>query len=203
MKERDILTNYLPADAVEQVMDWIVHNNVHLKITKSRTTKLGDYRPPSAKNRNHRISINHNLNKYNFLITFIHELAHLYIWQKHKNSVLPHGKEWKNEYRLLVQSMLDINVFPQEIADVLKKSIINSKASSSSDINLSRVLGKYDDNADVIHLEDIPEASKFITNTGRVFIKGKKRRTRYVCINDKNNMQYLFHPLTPVNLYDK
>ena len=41
---------------------------------------------------NHRISVNGNLNKYSFLITLIHELAHLLTFTQYKNRVDPHGR---------------------------------------------------------------------------------------------------------------
>lgn len=198
MKDKELLAKYLPTGSVESVMDWIVENNVHLKIAKKRNTKYGDYRPPSSKNPNHRISINHNLNPFAFLITFVHELAHLIVWEKHKNKVAPHGKEWKMEYRILMEPVLNKNIFPDELIVVLNKSIINSKASSSSDLNLSRILKKYDPQTEGSNLEDLPINTIFQTETGIRFVKQEKRRTRYICVRVQDNKKYLFHPLTPV-----
>ena len=198
MKEKELLSKYLPAGSVDLVMDWIMENNVHLKITKKRNTKFGDYRPPNSKNPNHRVSINHNLNPYAFLITFVHEIAHLLVWKKHKNKVAPHGSEWKLVYRDLMSPILTQNIFPDDINNILIKSIVNSKASSSSDLKLSRILKKYDQGPTETHLEDLNENSYFQTLAGVIFIKGEKRRTRFLCTNTHNNKQYLFHPLTPV-----
>ena len=201
MKEKEILKEYLPERSINQVMEWIVQKNVHLKITRTRSSKLGDYRPPVV-HPNHRISINHNLNPFSFLITFVHELAHLNVWEDHKNKVAPHGIEWKTEYRKLMQVMLANNIFPDDIHKVLLESIINSKASSTSDLKLSRVLKKYDEHISDTHLEDLPEDSIFQTTKGVEFKKGKKQRTRYLCQNINNKKQYLFHPLTPVEVVD-
>ena len=198
MKDKELLAKYLPIGSVDLVMDWIISNNVHLKIAKRRNTKLGDYRPPSSKNPNQRISINHNLNSFAFLITFIHELAHLIVWEKHKNKVAPHGQEWKMEYRILMEPILKKNIFPNELIVVLNKSIINSKASSSSDLHLSRILKKYDPQTEDSNLEDLPINSIFQTETGIRFVKGEKRRTRFICVRVQDNKKYLFHPLTPV-----
>ncbi len=198
MKEKDLLSRYLPSNSITPIIDLIVKNNVHLKIAKKRRTKFGDYRPPNSQNPIHRISINHNLNPYAFLITLIHEIAHLMVWQKYSNNVTPHGKEWKMEYRELMEPFLKNNIFPNELEKVLTKSIINSKASSSSDLTLSRVLRKYNSHQNDILLEDIPENTSFQIENGSIFLKGVKRRTRYICKNTLNNRQYLFHPLTPV-----
>ncbi len=201
MKEKEILKQYLPEKSINQVMKWIVQKKVHLKITRNRSSKLGDYRPPIT-HPNHRISINHNLNSYSFLITFVHEMAHLNVWESHQNTVAPHGIEWKTEYRKLMKVVLKNNVFPVDIHEVLLQSIINSKASSSADIKLSRVLKKYDEHNAGTHLEDLPDDSLFKTENGNVFKKGKKQRTRYLCLNIENKRQYLFHPLTPVKELD-
>ena len=197
MKEKELLLKYLPINSVDQVMNWIIENNVHLKIAKKRSSKFGDYRPP-IKNPYHRISINHDQNPYAFLVTFVHELAHLVVWVKHKNKVSPHGSEWKSEFRNLMEIILHKDIFPDDIREVLLVSIINSKASSSSDLKLIRVLKKYDNKPSGTYLEDIPEDAIFQIENGRTFKKGIKRRTRYLCSSVQNNRQYLFHPLTPI-----
>ena len=74
-------------------------------VTKKRQSVLGDYRH-SAIGKNHRISINGNLNKYEFLITLLHELAHLFTFEKFANKVEPHGKEWKHFYGSLLADFL-------------------------------------------------------------------------------------------------
>lgn len=201
MKEKEILKSYLPEKSIDQVMEWIIQKKVYLKITKTRSSKLGDYRPPIV-HPVHRISINHNLNHYAFLITFVHELAHLIVWENYKNQVAPHGVEWKTEYQKLMTIILKNDIFPKDIKDVLAQSIINSKASSGADIRLSRVLKKYDKHLADTHLEDLKENAIFKTKNGIVFKKGKKRRIRYLCYNVNNNKQYLFHPLTPVDEID-
>jgi len=197
MDEKKILNNYLPSAAVEMVFDLIKDKNIHLKITRNRKTKFGDYRPPIYHS-NHRISINHNLNPYGFLITFVHEYAHLLVFEKYKNRVLPHGKEWKRLYKMRMEEFIEMGVFPQELNEVLVKSIQNSKASSSSDLKLSRILQKYDTSMPQIRVEDLPANTIFKANNGKRFVKGEKQRIRYKCKCLDNNKLYLFHPLTPI-----
>ncbi len=197
MKDYDTLKNYLPDKSVNQVMKWIVQKKVHLKITRKRRCKLGDYRPPITYP-NHRISINYNLNQFSFLITFVHEMAHLNVWESYKNTVAPHGIEWKTEYKKLMKVMLKKDIFPDDIKQVLGQSILNSKASTSSEIQLLRILKNYDEYSFGIHLEDIAEGLLFQTENGAQFRKGKKRRIRYLCKNIRNKKDYLFHPLTSV-----
>ena len=197
MSEKKILQNYLPEESVEIIFQWIQEKKVHLTITKSRSTKSGDYRPPVSFP-NHRISVNHNLNKYAFLITLVHELAHLSVWEKHKKSIKPHGKEWKEEFRYLMNIIINTGSFPVDIEQVLQKSIQNSKASSNSDLTLTRILKKYDNTNGVLHLEDLDENELFAMENGKIFRKGTKRRTRYICLNVNEYRNYSVHALAPV-----
>ena len=59
--------------------------------------------------------MNNNLNKYSFLITITHEIAHMMIWEKHQNKVDPHGEEWK-----MPATIENPKVF-EEIIEVIKK----------------------------------------------------------------------------------
>ena len=75
-RNADILVKYIPEAAVPTIAEWIIHYDFKLKIKKERNSRLGDYTPP-REGLNHLITINHNLNKYAFLITLVHEVAHL------------------------------------------------------------------------------------------------------------------------------
>jgi len=197
MSEKDLLFEYLPEKSVDIIYNWIVEKEVHLKIARERKTKLGDYRPP-VYYKNHRISVNYNLNKYSFLITLVHEFAHLMVWEKYKNKVEPHGKEWKETYRDLMLNFLEKDIFPADLESELKKSIKNSKASTGSEINLSRIIKKYDKHNGKTTLEELPENSLFILEDGKRFKKGPKQRTRYKCLNIDNRKIYLVHALSTV-----
>ncbi|MDQ6904618.1 MAG: hypothetical protein M3139_16620, partial [Bacteroidota bacterium] len=91
------LSSYLPEGAFEDVEMYLTEYKVHLTVTRERKGVLGDYRNSHA-NKNHRISVNGNLNKYSFLITLLHELGHLFAYEKYGNTIPPHGAQWKNEF---------------------------------------------------------------------------------------------------------
>ena len=93
-RNQEILKKYIPEKATLLIAHWIIDLDFKLKIKKERSTKLGDYRAP-FNGSNHQITINYNLNKYSFLVTLVHEIAHLTTYNKYKHSVLPHGQEWK------------------------------------------------------------------------------------------------------------
>ena len=180
-KITSVLAKYLPHPAVETCTSWIIQKNIHLKLTKGRSSKFGDYMPlPSGKG--HRITVNHDLNSFAFLITFVHEVAHLEAYNKFHHRHEPHGKEWKTEFRELLSSFILNGIFPEDIRSALSIYISDPAASSCTDHNLFRVLKKYDDqSAGIIFLEDLPDNSLFMmhqSRSGQVFKKGHKIRKR-------------------------
>ncbi len=199
LEQIDILKRFLPEEALEMVCQTIDEERIHLRITAARKTRLGDFRPPAKSGGGYRISLNHNLNRYQFLITFVHELAHLQVYKKHQNKVQPHGIEWKQSFSTLMQPYFEANLFPQDLTKVLKKYLKNAKAASGSDLELSRCLKQFDKNSTKNPtLEEIPDGSNFVIAGGRVFIKGKRLRKRYKCQCYHSKKWYLFNPLAEV-----
>lgn len=196
-RNQSILYKYIPDKAVPVISEWILKFDFKLKIKKSRSSKYGDYRPP-FNGENHQITINYDMNKYAFLITLVHEVAHLSNFNKHKNSVKPHGDEWKLHYKLLMQQFLVPDIFPVDVITALRKYMNNPAASSCSDINLLRVLKRYDLRQDTVLLEDLPTGAVFQYNKSRNFIKGDQNRKRIKCKELDTNRMYLFNPLTEV-----
>jgi SprT protein len=194
-----VLVKYLPLDAVEKIAELIVFYKIHLTITKNRNTKAGDYRSPRAPKYIQRISVNHDLNKYAFLITLIHEIAHLKVWNSYKHSVQPHGREWKNEYKILMIEFINNKVFTPELELVLLNNIQNPSAANGSDVLLFKTLLKHDNNeSGKLLLEDLPEKSVFTISDGRKFIKGGKLRKRYRCTCVNNKKHYLINGIMEV-----
>jgi SprT protein len=197
-KAIQIFSKYIPLDFVEMVSELYLSSHVKFKIVKPRTSKLGDFRN-GTNTQLPQITINGNLNSYAFLITTLHEFAHLHTFNQFGRKVLPHGEEWKNNFRKLLLPVIHSGKLPKDIEVALVNSLVKTKASSCSDIQLSRVLKKYDSKmSDVVTLESIPINSKFILNN-REFIKGELRRTRYLCIDNKNK-SYLIHALAEIEL---
>ncbi len=186
---RKALAKYMPERALDQVMYLFDEINFQLNIKKPRLSKYGDYRPPDQKHPYHRISVNGDMNKYAFLITFIHEIAHLITFEKFGHKVNPHGKEWKNVYSRLLNQYVEINCFPDGLIPALKRHIANPGASSCVDEHLIRALRKYDEQPKVL-LENLPIGARFYTPNGLYLVKGRKRRTRYLCKEVKSGVSY-------------
>lgn len=201
----DVLKPFIPETALEVVSQWMATHPLQIRISQVRTTKLGDYRPPSAQQKFHKISVNRNLNKYAFLITFTHEYAHLLCWHKYKNRVKPHGNEWKHIYKTLLFTLLESKIFPREIEFELTKIIVgNVYASSTAEKELSKTLfGFNTDQGACLLLEELAEETLFKLNTGKVFRKGSKVRTRYKCFCVSNKRWYYVSPIARVVPIDK
>jgi SprT protein len=196
---KKILIDFIPEKAVDTVAYWIVHFKFNLKISESRSSKLGDYRSPH-KNGVHQITVNHNLNKYSFFITLVHEIAHLVTFEQFNGkfrNVKPHGAEWKRNFKNLIWNFLNEDIFPPEVLYALKNYMNNPAASSCSDADLQRVLKRYDKNQSKQLLEDLQHEAIFNIN-GRVFKKGKLLRKRFECMEVATNRKYLVSGIAEV-----
>jgi hypothetical protein len=196
----DHLQHYLPPGTGEAVMAYLHRHKVHLTIAKERKSILGDYRHRTHNN-THRISVNGNLNTYSFLITLLHELAHLQTFEQYNNKVSAHGKEWKKIYGELLKLFLQNKIFPADIEKELLLSLKNPAASSCAEDGLLRVLRKYDTkNGNHQLIEELLQGAIFRIKDGRIFKKGEQMRKRFKCTEVKTGKVYLFSPVYEVEL---
>ncbi len=190
MPYEKLLQKHLPAQAVPYCVDLLIQHQFHLKVVKQRSSKFGDYRYSSTALHQHTISVNENLSKYAFLITYIHEVAHLQTFKRYGHRINPHGKEWKKTFQQLMLPLLSDKVFPAAILHPLQNYMMNPKASSCSDMFLFRALQPSDQSSQYSLLLDIPSGEKFKLN-GRIFQKGVLRRTRVICKEGNTGKHYL------------
>lgn len=194
------LSRYLPEGTFGQVMDYLREYKVHLTITRERQSLLGDYRHPDSRG-GHRISVNGNLNKYSFLITLLHEIAHLITYMYHRNEVASHGKEWKQAFSHILKQFVGKGYLPEDVEQALRQSIRNPAASSCADEDLMRILRRYDAGKENhFFVEQLVPNQLFKTKDGRVFRRGEKIRKRYRCEEIATKRVYLFSPVYEVEL---
>lgn len=192
------LNSFLPEGSFEEVAMYLKQYKVHLTITRERQTILGNYRN-KVFDKNHRITVNGNLNKYSFLITLLHELAHLLAHEKYGGRIQPHGVQWKNEFGKILQQFIPKKIFPADVESVLLKSLYNLSASSCADEHLTRALKKYDEKKeDFVFVEQLPQGSLFKLKDGKIFKKGEKVRKRFKCTEVATGKLYLFSPIYEV-----
>jgi SprT protein len=191
------LKPYLPENSLGQIMQWLDGHPVHLRITRGRASKLGDYRPPQ-KDQVHRISVNGNLNPYEFLITLTHEIAHLAVWEKYRKKVRPHGPAWKNQFASMLGELVNKDIFPNDIESIIHRQVANPKASSKSDTELARALNIHNPVKEGVFLEELPIGAYFYLPDGRKFQKQEKLRKWYRCISQDNRRPYRISPVARV-----
>lgn len=192
------LEDYLPEGTYAPVLQFLREHKVHLTVARERKSILGDYRHRTA-GTHHRISVNGNLNKYAFLITLLHELAHLLTFEQYGNRVASHGAEWKTIYAKLLAQFLQQQVFPADVHQELVSSLRNPAATTCAEDGLLRVLRNYDDRkTHLLLVEDIPANQLFRTTDGRVFRKGERLRKRFKCLEVATGKLYLFSPVYEV-----
>jgi SprT protein len=193
------LKSYLPPNTYNAVIQYLHQYRVHLTVARERKSILGDYRHRTH-GKTHRISVNGNLNTYSFLITLLHELAHLLTFEQYGNKVQSHGREWKLIFGQLLHQFVQQHVFPSDIERALMQSLHNPAASSCADDALLRVLKGYDKKEDnMVFVESLPTGALFKTHDGKVFKKGEKMRKRFKCEEVATKRLYLFSPVYEVS----
>ncbi|GAA4459507.1 SprT-like domain-containing protein [Nemorincola caseinilytica] len=193
------LEQFLPPGSLEQVAPFFKTHVIHLTLTNERRSVLGDYRNPTSDTPYHRISINANLNKYSFLITLLHELAHLFTHVHFGHRASPHGNEWKTQFRHILIPFMGKRFFPADVERALYAYLHNPAASTCTDAELFRSLYRYDEHKPGYKLvDDIAINQFFEIEDGEVFQKVEKLRTRTKCRSVATGKMYLFQGIMEV-----
>lgn len=186
------IENFIPTASIPLLSKYLVHWEVNLVVTRKRLTKHGDFR--ALPKGGHQITVNEMPNPYRFLITTVHEIAHLITYKDFGVGIKPHGKEWKHTYRKIMLPFLISEIFPQELLKILQLHFRNPKASSDTDTKLTLVLNKFDPENKKNYIFELEDGSVFEIHNGRRFIRGKKRTKRYECREVNGKRIYLFSP---------
>lgn len=194
-----VLEQFLPEGTFRKIAPFFRDYDIHLSISHDRVTVLGDYRSPTREYPAHRISINGSLNPYSFLITLLHELAHMLAYIKFRRSIQPHGAEWRQIFAELLGKYMGRGIFPDNVEEALINYQGKITASTCSDPDLYRALKKHDRRKKHMRfVEEIPLNEHFETHDGRVFQKIEKLRTRFRCKEVGTGYVYLFPAIAEV-----
>lgn len=190
----EVLKKYVPPLAVDNCVDLILKYHVSMTITRERLTKHGDYRSPQA-GHHHRITVNHNLNPFAFLITFLHEIAHLVTYNQYKHTTLPHGYEWKQNFKLLLLPFLHSTIFPDDIKKAVAAYMANPAASTCTDRHLYETLSHYNAASDYVLLYKLPPNALFkLKGYSDVMVKGLQLRKNFICHKLHSKQEYKVSP---------
>lgn len=203
--DRDIalLENHLPPETAAGVLEALRTRMIFLRIKPKRSSKLADFRP-ATRTLPHRITMNHDLNKYEFLFTLMHELAHYEAFKLYGRKHKPHGTEWRNLFRSLINPYLERNVFPPDLEQGILAHFGRKGLTDCSDGQLHELFKRYDKPSDGHNkpeqptVDMLPLNSRFALPDGRQFIKLKLRRKRFSCYCYNDKRMYVFGPRVPV-----
>jgi hypothetical protein len=192
------LEEFIPVKSINYVSSLIEKENIQFKIVKKRRSKHGDFK--RTINGDYIITINRFCNQYRFILTLIHELAHYFVTIKYYRAK-PHGKLWKNKFKQLLNPLLNKSVFPNDLLKCLSRHMENPKSTFSYDLELSKVLDKYDNSRNkYFYLDQVKDGDTFFYGDGNKFLKIKKRRKRYLCVDTEDRRKYLFLPHAKVQV---
>jgi hypothetical protein len=196
------LARFMPPGTYERVAPYFQQHTVHLTITRHRRSLHGDYRPPSREHPYHRISVNATLNAYSFLITLLHEIAHLTTTVQHGLKAAPHGKEWKDHFKQVLLPFLGKEIFPHDVEKALQAYLRNPAASTCTDPHLYKALARYDAPEEGrMHAEEVPIGQKFQLGE-RTFLKLEQLRTRSRCKDLGSGRIYFVQGIALVKLVE-
>ena len=103
----------------------------------------------------------------------------------------------------MMRTFYDKEVFPADVQQVIIRCLDNPAASSCSDMNLFRVLQKYDTRPQhIVSVESLAPNTLFRMKNGRVFRKEGLIRKRFRCTEIATGRVYLFNPLAEVSVAD-
>lgn len=187
------LEQYLPAHTFPFLKKWFANHYIHIKITKNRNSKLGDYR--RLPDRSHQITVNSTLDKQLFFFVLTHELAHLIAFEKFDFRISPHGKEWKDTFREMLLQSLDI--YTEDLRPIISRFSKNPKANFMASPELVRYFHIESPEDNFVFVEDLLINDGFRYKEDEYVLLEKKKKL-YLCINSKNSKKYLFRPLAKV-----
>lgn len=188
--------NYIPENATELVLELLNEYPHVLKIVNQRQTKHGDFR--KTIDGRYQITINNSLNQYQFLLTLVHEIAHLATHLKYKR-IKPHGIEWKISFQHLMLPFVRPEIFPMSILPYLANYLKNPKASTDTDVNLSLAMKQFNKKSDKSFIFEVPLNGVF-SFKDKTYIRQNKRRTRFECLELRSKRLYLFNQNVEVKL---
>ncbi|KQR95266.1 transcription elongation protein SprT [Chryseobacterium sp. Leaf180] len=187
------LERYLPEDTLPFLKKWFEDHTIHIKITKNRNSKLGDYR--KLRDLSHEITINSTLAPQLFFFVLTHELAHLLAFEKFGRRIAAHGREWKITFRSMLLESID--VYDNELKSIILKFAKSPKANFMSSPDLVKFFRPEMEDDLMVYIENIEKGSKFLYREEAYVLEGLIKKN-YLCMHLSTGRKYAFRPLARV-----
>ena len=188
-----LLEKYLPNYCLPYLKEWFADYAIHIKITRGRNSKLGDYR--KMPDQSHQITLNSTLQPQLFFFVLTHELAHLLAFDNFGNRISPHGAEWKSTFSKMLSE--SISVYDEDLKPIILKFLKSPKANFMASPDLVRYFHIEDYEDESSYIEDLEIKDQF-TYRKQIYIIEEKRKKNYLCTQLKTDKKYIFKPLARV-----
>ncbi len=188
-----VLEQFLPENALPYLKIWFGSYPCHLKITKNRNSKLGDYR--KLPDKSHQITVNGTLEPQLFFFVLTHELAHLIAFEKYGRRISPHGAEWKQTFReMLLESL---TVYAEDLRPIILKFSKSPKANFMASPDLVKYFHVPKEDDEQTFIENLKKGELFEYKK-EIFVIEETTKKRYLCKNIKSSRKYYFRNLAQV-----
>lgn len=188
-----VLEQFLPENALPYLKIWFGSYPCHLKITKNRNSKLGDYR--KLPDKSHQITVNGTLEPQLFFFVLTHELAHLIAFEKYGRRISPHGAEWKQTFReILLESL---TVYAEDLRPIIQKFSKSPKANFMASPELVKYFHVPKEDDEQTFIENLKKGELFEYKK-EIFVIEETTKKRYLCKNIKSSRKYYFRNLAQV-----
>jgi len=195
-----VVGKYLPPETINFAWFYFEKHDFSLKVTNFRKSKKGDFKYHRDKKRRTTITINGDLCSYDFLLVYIHELAH-YMVYRHSDifKAKAHGQEWQSFFRKLLDNVIEQTTLPEDIREAFRCHSLNIKSSTVLDHQLELVLDKYRPKREgVTYLKELSVGDHFIC-MGNLYRLDSFARTRVRCTLARTNRKYLISAMAQVS----
>ncbi|MCD9618350.1 SprT-like domain-containing protein [Chryseobacterium gleum] len=187
------LEKYLPQNTLKYLKIWFSDYYIHIKVTRNRNSKLGDYR--KLPDNSHEITVNSTLTPQLFFFVLTHELAHLIAFEKYGRRISPHGNEWKETFRNMLLESLEI--YDEELKPIIIKFSKSPKANFMASPDLVRYFHTEKQDDTLHFIEELKKGEFFIYRNEKYLLEGLVKKN-YLCKNLATGRKYSFKPLARV-----
>lgn len=187
------LEKYLPPNTLQYLKIWFSDYFIHIKVTRNRNSKLGDYR--KLPDDSHEITVNSTLTPQLFFFVLTHELAHLIAFEKYGRKISPHGNEWKETFRKMLIESLEI--YDEDLKPIIVKFSKAPKANFMASPDLVRYFHTEKQDDSLQFIEELQKGEFFIYRNEKYLLEGLVKKN-YLCKNLATGRKYSFKPLARV-----